>query len=140
MLVDSFHIGISEIHNDKVISYNWTDEQKKQKQWVATVTGFCPKFGFKRNFCKFKKEKTRIFLIERIEWEIKTGFAYEYKNLIPDLKSSEVFEGFFIALPSGIICIDKDQLRTYLRMPVKDKEAVNEITFIRDFADDDIPF
>jgi hypothetical protein len=147
-VINAEYLGISKITNTSVISFNWIHADKKVKQWVAIIEGVCSKFGYRRKFLNHEwkpaPEKSGLAsTLRAFRWVITPGHLYEYRNIMADYCSNHFVDGYFVAQPDGIITLDKEQVRAYLNMPIKDGKFISTPSFkppTGNFVDDDIPF
>jgi hypothetical protein len=146
-ILDAEYLGISRINKSYAISYNWLSFAKSRKVWVALITGVCPKYGFKREFVPREESGVKGQPdLTAYRWKLATGGLFQYKNFMVDYLSDKVVDGYFITLNNGIIPLEEEQVRTYLKMPVKNGELVKLPSFdpanydLSEYKDDDIPF
>lgn len=127
-VIDAEYLGISKIGRKFAYSYNWVTQDKKLKQWLAVIEGICPKFGFKRKFVKssslYCQEKPELRLIT---WKLQIGNIYQYKNFLVDNLSGFTTDGYFAVTREGIVCLEQEQIRLFLNMPVKQRKDISKI-------------
>lgn len=143
-VIDAEYLGISKIGKKFAYSYNWVSQDKKLKQWVAVIEGICPKFGFKRKFVKSKsiycQEKPELRLIT---FTLQAGNIYQYKNFLVDNLSGKTTDGYFAVTRDGIVCLEQEQIRTFLNMPVKKRKQIENSPKheeVGEYVKDDIGF
>jgi hypothetical protein len=119
--VDSIHLGISLIQDAKAVTFDFTDKNKSNRPWVASIESICPKYGFKREFAN-KSYGAKVYggKAQMISFELQRGKVYEFKNFLLLYIRPELTSGFFGVDGHGkIVELSKDQVREYLNMKVK---------------------
>jgi hypothetical protein len=144
MLVDSLEYGITRIEPRQVLTFNYKLSDKFQKQWIAKITGICNQFGFKREFLKDEKFSYSDVRLQGHKYELEPCRIYQYRNLLVNTESEKFIEGYFAVTYLQVIELEKEQIRSYLRMPVKgwlkDQGSIKPKANSFKFADDNIKF
>lgn len=143
-VIEAEYLGISKIGRKFAYSYNWITQDKKLKQWLAVIEGICPKFGFKRKFASSKsmycQERPELRLIT---YKLQSGNIYQYKNFLVDNLSGFTTDGYFAVTREGIVCLEQEQIRLFLNMPVKQRKDIKDIkpqTSNKKYVSEDIGF
>lgn len=144
MLVHSLNYNLTTIEPQQVITHNFKRSDLKEKQWLAVIVGICPKWGFKRNFINSQvKESNENFMLQRNVYMLEPYKVYQYKGFLIDDKTKKFDEGFFACTALGVIELEYEQVRLFLKMPVKSwyhKREFKTHSIKGKYADEKIPF
>lgn len=143
MIVDSIIYGLTNIEVGQVITHNFLRSDLAQKQWLCSIDGLCPTYGFKRSFVNSKKSKAHHFMIVKYTYLLEFHKVYEYRNFLVDDKEKLFSSGYFAITPSGVIELENEQIRSVLRMPVKSWGVVKKKDLSDEggeYAREDLPF
>lgn len=125
MLANSEHLGMTIIWPSKIETYEDIQCPMKVKQWVAVISGICPKFGFKREFIKKQSSKVSPTVYWNI-YPLQRGKIYQFNGLYVAKKNYS--NGYLYTSPCGelISVIEKEEVRVILNMPSKKKNEIKD--------------
>jgi len=119
MLVDAMEMGLTRIEPREALTFNFKSSDKYQKQWIAKIIRICPKYGFKREFLKEEKFSYSDVRLQGNRYILEPCRIYQYRNFLVDAESEKFIEGFIGVTHLQVMELTKEQVRSYLGMPVK---------------------